>query len=264
MASRKTFEKSIIEKYKNPKVNSNGYFLNNTENLLDGIDIDLFQEDLMKGSGNELKSKFNAVFSSSALAVNNFSIVKKYCSKFSCFDYSNFDNAQFERQFRTGLGGTPPNLDFTIENKDIVIAIESKYLEITAKKKAKFVDSYNKEKLDYLNDFWFKLIRDYTDYSSFLDVAQLIKHSIGLINYKRENPKKKIILVYLYWTPDNYKSFPNFIEHQNDLMEFEKVMKKNKDLKFISTTYNEFWKHYDNSIFREHFDKMKTRYKIEV
>ncbi|WP_452230065.1 PGN_0703 family putative restriction endonuclease [Lacinutrix sp. MEBiC02404] len=264
MATRKEFEKAIIAKCKNPKVNKNGYFLNNSENLLDGIDIDLFQNDLMSGSGNELKSKFNAIFSSSALAVNNFSIVKKHPSKFNCFDYSNFDNAQFERQFRTGLGGTPPNLDFTIENEEVVIAIESKYLEITTRKKAKFVDSYNKEKLDYLKDFWFKLIRDYTDYNSYLDVAQLIKHSIGLINYKRENPEKKIILVYLYWLPDNYKSFPNFVEHKKDLIEFENEIKKNEDLKFISTTYNDFWKSYNNSIFSEHFDKMKKRYKIEI
>jgi hypothetical protein len=264
MATRKFFEKAIMEKCKNPKVNSNGYFLNNSENLLDGIGVDLFQKDLMRGSGNELKSKFNAIFSSSALAVNNFSIVKKYPAKFSCFGYSNFDDVQFERQFRTGLGGTPPNLDFTIENEDVVIAIESKYLEITAKKKAKFADSYSKENLSYLNDFWFKLIKDYSDFHSYLDVAQLIKHSIGLINYKRNNPEKNIVLVYLYWIPDNYESFKNFVEHKNDLIDFENMMKKNGDLNFISTSYNEFWKSYDHPIFKEHFDKMKKRYKIEI
>ncbi len=264
MATRKIFEKAIIEKCKNPALNPNGYFLNNSENLLAGIDIDLFQEDLMSGSGNELKNKFNAIFSSSALAVNNFSFVKEHHSKFNCYGYSNFYEAQFERQFRTGLRGTPPNLDFTIENKDVVIGFESKYLETTTKKKAKFADSYKKEKLNYLDDMWFDLIKNYKGSNSHLDVAQLIKHSIGLINYKRNNPKNKIILVYLYWTPDNFNTIPNFIEHQRDLTQFEEDIKQNKDLKFISTTYNEFWKPYENSFFSKHFNKMKKRYKIEI
>ncbi len=262
MTTRKLFEKAITEKCKKPNIN--GYFLNNSENLLDGIYENIYREDLMSGRGNELKSKFSAIFSSSALTVNNFSIAKEYRSKFNCFDYSNFNKAQFERQFQTGLGGAPPNLDFTIENKDVVIAFESKYLETTKKKKAKFVDSYNKEKLDYLDDLWFTLIRKYKDFNSYLDVAQLIKHSIGLINYKRKNSQKNIILVYIYWTPDNFRTIPNFIEHQNDLIKFEKDIKKSKDLIFISITYNEFWKLYDNSIFNEHFDKMRKRYKIEI
>lgn len=260
MATRKQFEKVIVERFDKP--NSNGYLLNNFENLLDGIDEDLYLEDLMNGSGNELKSKFNAIYSSSALAVNNFAIVKKHLTDFKFFDYSDFNDARFERQFKTGLGGTPPNLDFTIENKETIIAFESKYLETLNKKKAKFADSYNKKKLDYLDDFWFDLIKKYKGFNSNLDVAQLIKHSIGLLNHRRKNPQQKVILVYLYWTPDNYNNITKLIKHQKDLVEFEKDIKKNKDLKFMSLTYNEFWKLYDNSIFKEHFDKMRNRYKI--
>lgn len=264
MATKKDFEKAIIKGCKNPKINTNGYFLNNSENLLDGIDIDLYQDDLIRGSGNELKSKFNAVFSSSALAVNNFSIVKKHLPKFTCFDYSNFDEAQFERQFKTGLSGTPPNLDFSIENKDVIIAFESKYLETTRKKEAKFADSYNKNKLDYLDDMWFDLIKKYKHSKLYLDVAQLIKHSIGLINHKRQNTQQKIIFVYLYWTPDNFNEFPNFTQHQKELAEFKKDINKSKDLKFISLTYNDFWNLYDDTNFKKHFDEMRNRYKIKI
>jgi hypothetical protein len=262
MATRKQFEKAITEKCKKPNIK--GYFLNNTENLLDGIDKELFQEELMKGSGNELKSKFNAIFSSSALAVNNFAIVKKHLKDFKYFDYSKFYNPQFERQFKTGLGGTPPNLDFTIENNETVIAFESKYLETLNKKKAKFVDSYNKENLNYLDDLWFTLIKKYKNVNLHLDVAQLIKHSIGLINHKRNNPEQAVILVYLYWTPDNYDNFPNYIQHQKELIEFKEDIKKSKDLKFMSLTYNEFWNLYDNSVFNEHFDRMRNKYKIII
>jgi hypothetical protein len=262
MATRKQFEKAIVERCEKPNVK--GYFLNNSENLLDGINEDLYQEDLMSGSGNELKSKFNAIFSSSALAVNNFAIVKKHLTGFKFFDYSDFYDARFERQFKTELKGTPPNLDFTIENKETIIAFESKYLETLNKKKVKFADSYNKENLDYLNEFWFDLIEKYKSFNSNLDVAQLIKHSIGLLNHKRKNPHQKVILVYIYWTPDNFNDIQNFREHQKHLAEFEKDIKKSKDLKFISLTYNEFWKLYDNSIFNEHFDKMRNRYKIKI
>ncbi|EDP98579.1 hypothetical protein U8527_21445 [Kordia algicida OT-1] len=266
MATRKTFEKAIIAKCKNPNLKANGYFSTNKENLLEGIDISLFQEDLTSGSGNELQSKFNAIYSSAALAVNNFSIVKKESSTFNYLGYSNFYDAKFERKFITGLGGTAPNLDFTIENNDVVIAFESKYLEITTKKKVKFAKSYNKEKLNYLDDFWFDIINQHKDSRFYLDVAQLIKHAIGLINYKRKYSTKKIVLVYIYWLPENYEAFTNFKEHQKELREFEALLKENKDLQFISTTYTEFWKAYEheNSIFKKHFNKVKKRYKIKI
>lgn len=260
MKTRKQFEKAITEKCAKPNVK--GYFLNNSDNLLDGITEDLYQEDLMSGSGNELKSKFNAVFSSSALAVNNFAIVKKHLSDFKFFEYSDFFNPRFERQFKTGLRGAPPNLDFTIENKDVVIAFESKYLETLEKKKVKFADSYNIENLDYLNDFWFDLIKRYQDLNLNLDVAQLIKHSIGLLNHRRRNPHQKVVLVYLYWTPENFNDVPNFKTHEKELLKFKKDIEKCKNLEFISLSYNEFWKLYDNSFFNEHFNKMRHRYKL--
>lgn len=263
MTTRKRFEKVIINKCKKP--NLNGYFLNNSENLLDDVDLDLFQQDLMQGSGNELKSKFNAVFSSSALVVNNFAIVKRHLNEFEFWGESNFNKAQFERQFRTGLSGTPPNLDFTIENNETIIAFESKFLEPLVKKNVKFTKSYNKEKLNYLDNLWFALIDKYQNVSSYLDIAQLIKHSIGLINHKNLFPQiKKIILVYIYWTPENFADFEEYKQHEKELFDFKKDIAKSKDLYFVSLTYNQFWKTYDNSVFQKHFDKMRDRYKIEI
>lgn len=263
MTTRKNFEKTISKRCEKPNIN--GYFLNNSENLLEGIDLNLFQKDLMQGSGNELKSKFNAVYSSSALGVNNFAIVKLHLHKFEFLGVSNFKKAEFERQFRTGLKGTPPNLDFTIENNDTIIAFESKYLELLDKKEAKFTESYKKGKLDYLDNLWFSLIDKYQNTSSHLDVAQLIKHSIGLINHKKQFPKiKKAILVYIYWTPDNFADFAEYNIHEKELIEFKKDIGKSNDLDFLSLTYNQFWDNYDNSIFQEHFVKMRDRYKIEI
>lgn len=266
MTTRKLFEQVIIKNSDRP--NKNGYVLNNSDNLINGLSVDLFYDDLMQGSGNELISKFNALYSSSALAVNNFAIVKKHIKDFSFLDYSNFDKADFERQFKTGLSGTPPNLDFTLENKETVIAFESKYLELLDKKKVIFKDSYNKSNLSYLNDFWFNLIDSYVDKELFLDVAQLIKHSIGLINYKRNIPDKqtkKVLLVYIFWTPINSDKFSEYLQHTNELNKFADNIKKQSDVEFISMTYNQFWDLYqNNSIFNGHFDKLRIRYNIEI
>lgn len=255
MTTRKLFEQAIIKKTNKP--NLNGYVLDNSNNLIDGVDIDLFQNDLIQGSGNELKSKFNALYSSSALAVNNFAIVKKHISDFRFLDYKDFYDARFERQFKTGLGGTPPNLDFAIENKDTVIAFESKYLEPLDKKTVVFKDSYNISNLDYLDDYWFSLIQKYQGNDLYLDVAQLIKHSIGLINYKRIT-KKNIILVYIYWIPDNYDKYSEYSIHSKELVDFSNRLNNRNDLKFVSLTYDQFWDSYDNSIvFKGHFDNMR-------
>lgn len=263
MSTRKKFEEIITKRCGKPHIN--GYFLNNSDNLIKGIDLDLFQHDLMQGGGNELKSKFNAVYSSSALAVNNFAIVKFHLDKFEFLGKSHFKEGRFERQFKTGLSGTPPNLDFTIENKNTIIAFESKYLEPLKKTKAEFAKSYKKEKLNYLDDLWFELIDKYQVKSSYLDVAQLIKHSIGLINHKRLFPEiKKIILVYIYWTPDNFKDFEEYNQHEKELNEFKKEIGKSKDLEFESLTYNQFWDMYNNTIFQEHFEKMRNRYKMKI
>lgn len=266
MKTRKLFEQVIINKSDRP--NKNGYVLNISDNLIGGVKVDLFHNDLMQGGGNELISKFNALYSSSALAVNNFAIVKKHRIDFSFLDYSNFDNSDFERKFKTGLSGTPPHLDFALENKDTLIAFESKYLELLDKKKVVFKDSYNKSNLSYLNDFWFNLIDSYVDNELYLDVAQLIKHSIGLINYKRNLPDdltKKVFLIYIYWTPLNSNKFSEYIQHSNELNKFTDIIKKQSDIEFVSMTYNHFWDLYQNiSIFAEHFDKLRTRYSIEI
>lgn len=262
MTTRKYFEQEIIKK--SNKSNVSGYVFNSSNNLIEGVDIDLFFNDLIQGSGSELKNKFNAIYSSSALAVNNFTVVKRHLSKFNFLNYSNFFSASFERKFITGLGGTPPNLDFTVENKDTVIAFESKYLETLKKTKVAFKDSYNKINLDYLDDFWFSLIQYYIDKALYLDVAQLIKHSIGLINHKKLT-RQNVVLVYIYWMPENFDKYSEYIQHSKELSEFSDKMAGRDDIIFTSISYNQFWDRFDNAnCFNGHFDNMRKRYKTEI
>ena len=264
--SRKKMEEKIVEKSNLQQLK--GYVRNIEDNLIDGVDLSLFHNDLMQGSGNELISKFNAVFSSSALAVNNFAIVKKHKDIFSFLGYSGFTEATFERQFKTGLKGTPPNIDFVIENDEVIIAFESKYLELLNEKEVQFKESYNADNLDYLNKFWLDSIKSINGTKLNLDTAQLIKHSIGLLNYQSKianGKSKKIILVYIYWTPNNFENFPIYKKHSDEISEFANSLKNQHEIEFKSITYNEFWNLYNEpSMFKEHFDKLKNRYSIDI
>ena len=224
MSTRKRVEKIITEK--SNLQNLKGYVSSNQDNLIKDVTMDLFQTDLNSGSGNELKNKFNAIFSSSAMAVNNFALIKKL-STFEFLGHKNFNKIAFERQFRTGLKGTPPNLDFVLDNEKVIIGFESKYLELLAKKEVNFKKSYNKANLNYLDKFWFELIEQYNSTKSHLDIAQLVKHSIGMINQAKN---EKLILVYIFWTPKNKNEYPEYKIHQEELDIFSNKMKNQKDI----------------------------------
>jgi len=262
MRTRALFEEKIV---RGSGINNvKGYTLNIIDNLIDGLTTEHFYDDLKQGSGNELGHKFKALYSSSALVVNNFAIVKKHPVEFTFLNYSGFNKANYERQFKTGLFDTPPNLDFAIENSEVLIAFESKYLELLDKTKVAFKESYNPEKLRYLDNFWFSLIDYYKNKELNLDVAQLIKHSIGLLNYKPKT-SKKLVLVYIYWTPINRIKFKEYDNHSQELMEFTDLLKKQTDIKFHSITYNEFWNLYNHlPLFNNHFNKVRKRYDINI
>jgi hypothetical protein len=272
MATSKNFKNKIVKLFEEENKNScikDGYCLDDSTNLIEGVDSCLFFNDMMQGGGGELKRKFNAIYSSAALCVNNFAIVKQYIEQFTLKihekEISNFHCAKFERQFPTGLQGTPPTLDFVIENDDTVIAFESKYLEILEKKETKFSESYNQKKLDFIKDSpLFELIQKYKGKEMFLDVAQLIKHSIGLINYGINN--KKAHLVYIYWKPQNSNDVKEcYREHDGELSKFADGLKDEKRLHFSSMTYSEFWANYaGKDVFSTHFNKVKNRYDIII
>ena len=262
--TRTFFEKSIVKQssYSTGKKTVQ----NISENLIDGITKDLFEDDFAKGSGNELNAKFLAIYSSSALAANNFSIIKKNPFSFQFLDKSEFQKCNFERQFTTGLGGIPPNIDFVLESSTDVIAFESKYLEHLVKKPASFALAYNKNRLPFLSEFWFNLINIYSGELLNLDVAQLIKHAIGLIKYNCSlGIRKEITLVYIYWVPKNIELFDTFKHHLDQLLKFQNILNTQNDIKFKAMKYDEFWKMYENTeLLKEHFSKVRNRYYIEI
>lgn len=241
--------------------NKNGYVNNYRQNLLNGIEDKYFINDLMAGSGNELENKFKALWSSSALAVNNFVPFKKYIGKVTFFE-NIFEKAGFEEKYSTGLGGTPPNIDFFMENKNLVIGFESKYLEILKESESVFSNKYYSIK--YLNNNFISLIKKYNNTKGYLHKAQLLKHSMGLINYKIKTGKN-IILYYIYWTPSNWNNFIEYKKHEAELEIFSNELNLTGQIAFKCIKYSEFWNMYEkNKILNNYIKNIKIRYELEL
>lgn len=204
----KITEKQVVEKQKKGfNIDDKGYIksMNPKDNILSTItnwnDIEL---DLKNGSGGELKKdgnnrmKFCALHSSSALCVNNFASFKEHKDKISFCGYSNFKKSVFEQKLPTGI--STPNLDFYLENNDMIIGVESKFTECLTESlqhtKENLCKYFMRKELDYLPRLFDGLILHYMNCPDkmYLDVAQLIKYSIGL---KKNKTNKKALLVYV-------------------------------------------------------------------
>lgn len=221
--------------------------------------------------------KFNAVHSSSALCVNNFAVLKQHVLNLTFQkQYSNFIDCTFEKKLPTGI--STPNLDFYLESDSTIIGFESKFTEHFSSKLPNKDGNLNKyldrKELNYLPDTFKTVIDKYIQITDKLnlDVAQLIKHSIGLI--KRNVIRDKVILdrnlnvskpvlVYIYWEPTNYLDYSNLIKHRTEIDEFCKDI--NEYIEFIPMTYSELWKSYENDeLYRDHFKKIKKRYSFSI
>lgn len=262
----------------------NGYVQSNEENLIDAFpNWSEIKSELSNGSGSELNSKFNAVYSSSALCVNNFALFKLYKDNISILGFSNFIEATFEKKLPTSLGGIPPNLDFYLETHHEIIGVESKFLE-TLKSKSPNEDNNlapylkNNSKLSYLPEGFIKLIEHYNandkenqgDKKHQLDISQLLKHSIGII-YRSKTKYKSFLnslftkpaLIYIYWQPQNWFDIDIYCKHENEIIQFSDAIKE--FIAFIPISYLEFWKIYENDRrFSEHIGKMQERYLITI
>ena len=195
------------------------------------------------------------------MAVNNFVPFVKHVGKINFID-TIFCKAKFEEPFSTGLGGTPPNLDFYMENSNLVVGFESKFLEIITETKSEFKEKYFSIK--YLNKDFINLMKEYNNKKYYLHAAQLLKHSIGLINHQKKHGKD-IILYYIYWTPLNWHEFDEYNKHENELKTFTKEINSTNQIRFVNIKYTEFWNIYENNILlNEHIKNIRKRYEFSI
>jgi len=262
--------KKIWECFKANSENSldpDGYVSEPEYNLIPGIEIEGFREDFEDGSGNELYKKFRAAHSSSALAVNTFARWRKDPSSLNIFGNTNFNTLKFEGKCSTGLGGTPPNLDILLTNDDSIVGIESKFTEFLKQKKPHFSSSYQREKLPQAEDEWWGLLEKVRDGDSqYLDVAQLIKHYLGLrcLNDKDSLSNHKITLLYLFWEPENWKDYEVFRNHRKEIENFINQV-KDTSVEFVAKSYHELWTEWDSqNDITNHLESLRKRYSFPV
>lgn len=254
------------------EVNEKGYVKSVNDNLITNYDSwSQIEKELRNGAGNELDPvngnppKFLAIHSSSALCVNTFALVKDYRNFVSIFGESNFQSARFEMKLPTGI--STPHLDFFLESSNTVIGIESKFTESLVPKRPHNLEKYlqRRDQITDINDDLFDLMDYYIQNSDpqFLDVAQLLKHSIGLLKYSIVDNKRPM-LVYIYWTPEDDGYMPiEYKQHEIEIAAFSD--KINQIIDFTAIRYKDFWDDLAyNSLFNKHVLKLMDRYLISA
>jgi hypothetical protein len=270
----KQARKKLLERLKmcspyKDKVDEYGYMDLPEQNLIPGVSMEQIKEELKEGSGDELKKKFRAIHSSSALVVNTFAPFKDTPNNLTLFGIRGFRDIYFEKKLPTGLGGTPPNLDLFAENDQVIIGVESKFLEYLTPKIPFFPDSYKRTHLPLAEDKWWGLLEDMKKSNPLhLDAAQLIKHYLGLVNHnernKKEYPNRKIFLVYLFWEPENWDEFDVFIKHREEIERFKDRV-KDTSVTFADQSYPELWKEWEfQKELANHLMRLRGRYYVRI
>ncbi len=245
-------------------LNAHGYAARPDLNLVPGIRLEDIQADFLQGSGNELEGKFCAAHSSSALAANTFGPWRNRPEELNLLGMSGFTSFQFERQCPTGLGGIPPNLDFLVAGPEIVIGAESKFLEILTPKQPHFAASYKPENLPQMEKSWADWMEELkAGPEQYLDAAQLVRHYLGLRN-QPEFKGKKILLLYIFWEPENSMDFPEYRQHRAELAAFEAKV-KNSEVAFAWMTYPQLWSQWESrGFFPDHVLEIRKRYLLSI
>jgi len=183
-------------------IDGQGYVEKPEDNLVPGVQLSDFEADLSAGAGAELRGKFLAAHSSSALAVNCFAPLGRDEYPFDLGRHKGLRVPRFEQTFPTGLArAQPPHLDVVAREATGLVAIESKCTEYLSPKIPQFSERYTTEIQDERTDgpWYLEMLRlkaiGRVGYRS-LDAAQLIKQALEL-SHQAKGEKRS--LVYLYW-----------------------------------------------------------------
>lgn len=251
------------------QIDDKGYVLEATNNLIEGVRLVDFEDDLAQGDGNELPGKFRAAHSSSALAVNSFAQFKGALSDLYLPGSKDFSSLCFERKCPHGLAGRhSPNLDFFAEGPGGIVAIESKCLEPLTSHPAIFLPAYDAEIRDARRaSTWFAQMQGLVEYPRtyrWLDAAQLVKHAFGLTH---SFPDRATTLLYLYWEPANRANHPFFAEHRAEIDRFGASI-AGAAPSFISMSYPELWQRWSGvsqpQWLQTHVARLNARYGVTI
>lgn len=238
------------------------------DNLIEGVALEAFADDLSGAAGQELRSKFRAAYSSAALAVNCFAAFRPAGRTFAIGPHDRLTLAGFERRFPTGLArAQPPHLDVVATGPTGLVAIESKCTEYLSPKVAVFSPRYAGISDERAHGTWFAEMRRLVEAQGqgyrWLDAAQLIKHALGLSHGRADRP---VTLVYLWWEPLDHHASPIFAEHRAEVAAFAARV-AGGSLAFLPLTYADLWDAWaargDEELAR-HVTRLRARYAVRV
>ena len=240
-----------------------GYAVTLTANLLYPMSQET-RDDLAAGAGRELDKKARAPHSSSVLVVNTFEPWRVHFGQLELAGVRSFKEIAFEKKCRTGLPGTPPHLDLITETPNAVVALESKCLEYLNPKGLCFEPSYKMLADEYGERSWFRYVVGGAPNSLHLDIAQLVKHWLGLCRMYRDRP---ITLLYTYWEPENWRQVPECRRHRCEIQEFADRVAEDA-VRFEAISYCELWAHWERHVatpwVTDHVARLRQRYAVVI
>ena len=225
-----------------------------------------------RGAGSELSGHMKALHSSSALAVNFFDYWtgRDKTPILSALGIGPEDGTSldFEAQFPTGLGGTPPHLDVAITHStNFVVAVEAKFTEHmkrSTRGKSNFTMAYFPKSSGLwtdaglpacqalAQDLWAEELRGGRQRFEYLDSRQLLKHALGLATQQGN----RFSLHYLYydWPGDRLGA------HGREVDSFDEWM--GDEIRFKALTYQEVFERLKDSgqAGSDYLDYLETRY----
>ena len=174
----------------------------------------------------------------------------------------------FEAQFHTGLGGTPPHLDVAITSSTgFVVAVEGKFTEHLKRStsgKSNFTMAYFPKSTgrwigkdlpacqSLAEELWAEELRGGRQRFEYLDPRQLLKHALGLATQLGN----KFSLYYLYYDWSGYGTET----HRREIDSFgERV---GDEIRFKALTYQEVFERLRDSgqAGSEYLEYLETRY----
>lgn len=251
------------------ELDAKGYVRIPEHNILADVKMEYFEQDLRDGDGDELRAKFLAAHSSTALAVNCFAWFRGdgKLHLLGIMNKNGVHDLRFERKCPIFRGGKAPHLDVWIECEGEIIAVESKLTEYFTKTKPEFSDAY--ERLGppgFSEQCWWDLYQEAKKgVRSYLDRAQLLKHYFGLRKYQQSTRfTGQMKFLYLFWEPTNAGEIEICKQHRSELAEFHKSV-ATSTIKFHSMSYLELWNAWENAPeLADHVRHLRERYQLKV
>lgn len=251
------------------ELDAKGYVRLPEQNIIPDVKMEYFEQDLRDGDGDELRAKFLAAHSSTALAVNCFAWFRAVgrLQLLSIMNKSGVRDLRFERKCPIFRGGKAPHLDVWIVCDGEIIAVESKFTEYFTKTKPEFSDAYERlASPRFSEQCWWDLYQEAKKgVRSHLDRAQLLKHYFGLRKFQQSTQfTGQLTFLYLFWEPTNAGDIEICKQHRAEVAEFQKAV-ATSTIRFHSMSYLELWNAWENALnLADHVRHLRDRYQLKV